>query len=113
MQSFVIRLNDSINWRVRSSGWKRCLTDFLANNAKQEISTLRRLKRGQASETTDKQQLEPMSRQVNNTAIVNTARDGGAGMIVTGDSHLLRLKSFKGIKIVSVSEALQQLNEYR
>jgi len=46
-------------------------------------------------------------------AIVNTAHDGRAGMIVTGDSHLLRLKSFKGIQIVSVSEALQQLNEYR
>lgn len=44
-------------------------------------------------------------------AIVNTAHDGRADMIVTGDSHLLRLKSFKGIKIVSVSEALQQLNE--
>jgi putative PIN family toxin of toxin-antitoxin system len=45
-------------------------------------------------------------------AIVNTAHDGRADMIVTGDSHLLRLKSFKGIKIVSVSEALRQLIEY-
>lgn len=46
-------------------------------------------------------------------AIVNTAHDGRADMIVTGDSHLLRLKSFKGIKIVSVSEALRQLIEYQ
>jgi putative PIN family toxin of toxin-antitoxin system len=44
-------------------------------------------------------------------AIVNTALDGRADMIVTGDSHLLRLRSFKGIKIVSVPEALQQLVE--
>jgi putative PIN family toxin of toxin-antitoxin system len=46
-------------------------------------------------------------------AIVNTAHDGRADVIVTGDSHLLRLKSFKGIKIVSVSEALRQLIEYQ
>jgi len=46
-------------------------------------------------------------------AIVNTAHDGRADMIVTGDSHLLRLRSFEGIKIVSVPEALQQLIEYQ
>ena len=30
-------------------------------------------------------------------------------MIVTGDKHLLTLKNFKGIAILTVSEALKQL----
>lgn len=38
--------------------------------------------------------------------IVETAVDGRADLIVTGDSHLLRLKTFKGIKIVAVEEML-------
>lgn len=38
--------------------------------------------------------------------IVETAVDGDADMIVTGDSHLLRLKKFEEIKIISVDEML-------
>ena len=38
--------------------------------------------------------------------IVETAVNGGAYMIVTGDSHLLRLKTVKGIKIITVEEML-------
>ena len=38
--------------------------------------------------------------------IVETAVDGEADMIVTGDSHLLRLKNFEGIKIITVEEML-------
>ena len=38
--------------------------------------------------------------------IIETAVDGGADVIVTGDSHLLRLKTFEGIKIISVDEML-------
>jgi predicted nucleic acid-binding protein len=38
--------------------------------------------------------------------IVETAIDGGADMIVTGDSHLLRLKTVNGIKIITVEEML-------
>ena len=38
--------------------------------------------------------------------IIETAIDGGADMIVTGDNHLLRLKTFKGIKIITVEEML-------
>ncbi len=38
--------------------------------------------------------------------IVNTAYDGNADYIVSGDDDLLKLKSFKGIKIVTVSEML-------
>lgn len=37
--------------------------------------------------------------------ILNTAFDGQADIIVTGDSHLLDLRVFKGIKIIRLSEA--------
>jgi predicted nucleic acid-binding protein len=41
--------------------------------------------------------------------ILNTVYDGRADFIVTGDKALLRLKRFKKIKILSVSEALIQI----
>jgi len=41
--------------------------------------------------------------------ILNTAYDGRADFIVTGDKALLRLKKFKRIRIISVSEALNQI----
>ena len=41
--------------------------------------------------------------------ILRTAYDGKAHIIVTGDKHLLELASFKGIKILTVSEAMQYL----
>lgn len=42
--------------------------------------------------------------------ILRTAKDGKADFIVTGDKHLLKLGSFRGIKIITVSEALSYLN---
>ncbi len=41
--------------------------------------------------------------------IIDTAYDGRADLIVTGDQHLLVLGSFKGIKIVNVENALKIL----
>ncbi len=38
--------------------------------------------------------------------VIETAYDGGADMIVTGDSHLLALRDFKGIKINTVEQML-------
>lgn len=43
--------------------------------------------------------------------ILNTAYDGQADLIVTGDKHLLELKQFKGIEIMSVSEALEEIQQ--
>ena len=40
--------------------------------------------------------------------ILNTAYDGEADVIVSGDHHLLELNSFKGIRILRVSEALHE-----
>ena len=41
--------------------------------------------------------------------ILATAYDGNADYIVSGDKHLLKLKEFRGIKIVSVREMLDLL----
>lgn len=38
--------------------------------------------------------------------VLQTAYDGGADLIVTGDRHLLELKQFRGIRILRVSEAI-------
>ncbi len=43
--------------------------------------------------------------------IVETAYDGKADFIVSGDSHLLVLNSFRGIKIVSAKQMLTFLEE--
>ena len=42
--------------------------------------------------------------------IVRAAYDGKADHIVSGDRHLLSLKEFKGIKILTVEEMLNVLN---
>jgi putative PIN family toxin of toxin-antitoxin system len=41
--------------------------------------------------------------------VLNTAYSGGAEYIVSGDKHLVPLREFKGIKIVTVSEMLDIL----
>ncbi|MCP8307789.1 MAG: putative toxin-antitoxin system toxin component, PIN family [archaeon] len=41
--------------------------------------------------------------------IIETALDGRADYIVSGDKHLLMLKEFKGIKIIDVEEMLKIL----
>jgi putative PIN family toxin of toxin-antitoxin system len=43
--------------------------------------------------------------------VVETAYDGKANLIVSGDSHLLALNSFRGIKIVGVKQMLTSLEE--
>ena len=41
--------------------------------------------------------------------IIQTAYDGHADMIVTGDSHLLRLENYRGIKIITIECMLNTL----
>ena len=41
--------------------------------------------------------------------ILSTARDGKADIIVTGDKHMLRLKTFRHIRIITVDQALRIL----
>ena len=44
-------------------------------------------------------------------AVLNAAYAGKAEFIVSGDEHLLALKEFKGIKIVTVNEMLEILEK--
>jgi len=49
----------------------------------------------------------PISEDPSDNLFINLAIDGNAKTIVSGDSHLLRLKKYKGIEIISVSEFLE------
>jgi uncharacterized protein len=45
----------------------------------------------------------------NDNSILATAYDGKADYIVSGDRHLLELRKFRGIRIISVDRALRLL----
>ena len=45
--------------------------------------------------------------------VLSTAKEGDADFIVTGDKHMLELKEFKGIKIVTVEKALSIVGRKR
>jgi putative PIN family toxin of toxin-antitoxin system len=48
----------------------------------------------------------PVLADAADNVFINLALDGKAEIIVSGDSHLLTLKKFKGIEIISVAEFL-------
>ncbi|MCL2172460.1 MAG: putative toxin-antitoxin system toxin component, PIN family [Candidatus Bathyarchaeota archaeon] len=52
-----------------------------------------------------------VERDFKDNMVLETAYDGKADFIVSGDDYLLTLKSFRGIKIVSVKEILDYLEE--
>ena len=54
--------------------------------------------------------LEFIQTDPDDDTILRTAVDGRARLVVSGDSHLLDMKGFRGIRIVSVAEMLQMLN---
>jgi hypothetical protein len=40
--------------------------------------------------------------------VINTALDGNADYVVSGDPHLLSLSNYKGIEIVTVNDMLKK-----
>ena len=44
--------------------------------------------------------------------ILECAKEGHVNFIITNDSHLLNLKEFEGIKIITPKEFLNELNQY-
>ena len=50
----------------------------------------------------------PISEDVSDNLFINLAIDGGAKTIISGDSHLLKLKKFKGIEIIKVTDFLRK-----
>jgi len=59
---------------------------------------------GKAVTVSSKEQ--PITTDPTDNIFVNLALDGKAELIISGDSHLLRLKEFKDIRIVTVAEFL-------
>ena len=51
-----------------------------------------------------------MKQDPKDNIIIETAYDGNADIIVSGDRHLLELKTFKRIKIMTVEGMLGLLN---
>lgn len=56
-----------------------------------------------------KSRFKVVKQDPNDDRILRTAHDGKADYIISGDEHLLSLKEFRGIKIVTVSEMLELL----
>jgi len=54
-------------------------------------------------------QIEAVKEDPKDDMIIETAIDGGADIIVTGDSHLIALETFKGIKVTTVDKMLAYL----
>jgi putative PIN family toxin of toxin-antitoxin system len=59
---------------------------------------------------TIKRLLEIVAEDPDDNMVLSTAYEGGAEYIVSGDKHLLDLKDFKGIRIVTVNEMLELLH---
>lgn len=49
----------------------------------------------------------PISEDASDNLFINLAIDGGAKTIISGDSHLLKIKKFKGIEIIKVADFLK------
>ena len=49
----------------------------------------------------------PITADPSDNLFINLAGDGKASCIVSGDSHLLRLKKYKGIAIVTIADFLK------
>ena len=50
----------------------------------------------------------PISEDLSDNLFINLAIDGGAKTIISGDSHLLKLKEFMGIEIIKVADFLKK-----
>ena len=51
---------------------------------------------------------QPISEDFTDNLFINLAIDGDARLIVSGDSHLLKLKEYKQIEIITVFEFLKR-----
>jgi len=58
-----------------------------------------------------KSKFEVVKEDPDNDIVLRTAYDGKAEYIVTGDKHLLALKKFREIKIITVSEMLELIQK--
>jgi len=55
----------------------------------------------------------PISADPSDNLFINLARDGKASRIVSGDSHLLKLKEYRGISIIKIADFLKMKGSFR
>ena len=69
--------------------------------------------RQQAEVTKIKTHFTEIKQDPNDNAVLETAHSARADYIISGDKHLLNLKKFNDIRIVTINEMLQILMEQR
>ncbi len=72
-----------------------------------DIDTFFRAVRDVSSRVKIKSNFKIVADDPKDDVVLNTAHDGGADYIVSGDHHLRELKDFKGIKIVSPNKMMK------
>jgi hypothetical protein len=50
----------------------------------------------------------PINEDPSDNLFINLAMDGNARLIVSGDSHLIKLREYRGIEIITISEFLKR-----
>jgi hypothetical protein len=73
-----------------------------------EIHTIIMDMSGMGEKVTIKSDERPIFNEIADNVFINLAVDGKAAIIVSGDSHLLKLKRFKDIEILTVSDFLKR-----
>ena len=73
-----------------------------------EIHTIIMDMSGMGEKVTIKSDERPIFNDIADNVFINLAVDGKAAIIVSGDSHLLKLKRFKDIEILTVSDFLKR-----
>jgi putative PIN family toxin of toxin-antitoxin system len=76
--------------------------------AEREIEDVRRLLRGIAQPVEPVQTLDVIKRDPDDNRVLECAVTAASEVIVTGDTNLLSLKTYAGIRIVRVAEFLAQ-----
>ncbi len=83
----------------------------LLDNKKSKIEDLIRTILSIAQLTKKTSNIRLIKKDPDDNIIIETARDAKAKYIITYDKHLLEAKEFKGIKIKSPEEFLEQYNK--
>jgi putative PIN family toxin of toxin-antitoxin system len=60
-----------------------------------------------------KQTLRVVAEDPEDNMVLETAHEGNARYVVTGDKHLLRLKEYRGIEMVTVRQMLELLKKVK
>jgi hypothetical protein len=72
----------------------------------EDVTRFLRIIGSTAKIVTIKSRFKEVKRDPSDDLFLRTAYDGGADYIISGDRHLLSLKEFRGIKILTVNEVL-------